>query len=696
MPANPEVQTRVDSQHFVFDVADYESPSSKFQGYRELLEFGLRAPSPMLILGHEAFEEFQEHGLTPELREEIVWAFNKIRSANPSRGAYVGRAVYVPEVDNPKGPRSAGIYNVEEYVQQVISTWNYTIEHNYVKDGCDIALILHPFINVMEPRYHYGEIPIREGERLSWPGGNIVPSPEPGRDHQIRIVATFGTDEAVQSCPVDEYIVDLDRKIITKKVMTLKDTTFLPVSGAVYQPAEVPKRFQLEQALTDDEVLMVAAEAKKVYAQRPDARLEFIVQPDGVYIREIAPWDPPDEQDLLVLEAGEEIIGNVVRMDTLEDITKVTGSDALVYFGPQAFQERSSDLFQLVASLPGVNRVFGLLYGSIVTSHPARALRDSGRSVIHMGDRELQDGDRIRIRKGPDGKPLVESLDPYTHAVVPLSNFRGLYHNEAGPKAASLSRMLYEGIPIPNGFTLTTEAMWQFLKDIGLTHDIQNLDSVSLNDEALHSLTSSIQYSIRTAPISEALKTQIEKALQQYGYSSWAVRSSGNEDGDTSLAGLYESSVDVKSAEITDAIRKTLISYFSTSSIRKLRTLNYVPSKMPLGIIVHEYIPTEDAIGAVVFTFRDSILIEAAMGTPQGLVSHTEQNYVRIACPRNGADSLNIIPMGRPLINLTKEQVEKIILQVKQIETIFQRFQDVELIVSKERGIIILQARPLH
>jgi len=53
---------------YVIPIGKYSSQSTRVRGFQELFEYGLKAPKPMFILGHKAFEEWQKSGLTDRCR----------------------------------------------------------------------------------------------------------------------------------------------------------------------------------------------------------------------------------------------------------------------------------------------------------------------------------------------------------------------------------------------------------------------------------------------------------------------------------------------------------------------------------------------------------------------------------------------------------------------------------------------------
>lgn len=687
------------SPPFIVPIGEYASPASRIRGFQELFTYGLQAPTPMLVVGNEAFKEYVEHGsITPLLRASIEGAFDQIRTANPERGAYIGRAFFVPGIDNPNGPRTAGIYDKAEYVREVEKFYEFVITHGYhTQKEADIALVLHPFFRASDPRPTYGEILLKENEKLPWSGGVVVPHPEPGHLHQVKIVATFGADEAVKSYPSDVIHVDPERETVTHKEIALKDETTVPIEGSQYdEHYPIPPRFQLEQALRDAEALAVAQEATKVFTRRPNARIEFMMQKEGVFIREIAPWEPEDDTDLFRLKPEECITAPIVRITSEEDIAKIKGPEAIVYFPAEVYRRRTTDVFTTVAHLPDVTHLIALCWGEITTAHALKVLGESGHSIIMVGDRDFPDGLEVGVYRGKDNKPVIEPLDPYYDAIIPLSDVHRLAHGEAGQKMGRLALMKSMGIPVPDGFTISSRSVSRYLHDIGVSHDIASLDEVNLTDQdEVERITSAIQQKILSTPLPMSLDTQIHKAMKQHGFSSYAIRSSGSEDGmGQSRAGLYQSEINIPPGEVSDRLRYTIASYYSPASIIDIREAGQHPSQIIVGVGIHEYIPdAPGTLGAVAFTYRDTIVIETAEGSPESIVSNTATNYMKIEVDRH-TDTVTVTPVGSPKQNISEDTILAVTRVIRQIEELFQSYQDVELLIEPNGQIHVFQARP--
>ena len=687
----------VETGRYVVPIGEYDSPSSRIRGFKEIEEFGLKSPTPMMALTHDAFMRYLTFdGLTPTVEHAIRQAFRTIREANPLRGAYIGRAFYVPGIDNPHGPRTAAIYNEDQYVEEVIKFYEFVRSNGYhLHPESNIALIFHPFINVTDRREFYGGRLLRDSERLLWSGGYAVLRPTPGNPECIEIVATFGPDEAVQSTPTDKDRVDPIEGTVLSKETAYKDVTLEPREGTEYRLAPIPDAFRDKQSLTDEELIGVAREAWKVFKARPDTRVEFIIQPDGIYIREIAPRGIIEIDRLFKFSEGEEMVGSIVEIRSRADIANITGSEAIVYLHPDAFRERTTDVFALLVNL-GLQRLVALTYGRSTTSHPTRVITDAGHSVIPWGAHLLHDGRRVRISRNPDGNPHVEFLDPYRDAVVSLNETALLMQGTDGQKVARVARMRAAEIPTPDGFVIRSEALWHWLKEHGIDQKIRALMTNTLAADHFEQEVANIQELIMGTDFPTQLREQLQDSARALGGSSKIVRSTGPEDiNGRSHAGLYVSKPDVTNDDLEPAIKTTVASYFSVASLQALMRAGVDPLRIPVAVCVQEYIPPHhDTLGAVVFTADKDIRIELTVGTPEPIVSHQARDFIRITVSRPPGPLVREA-IGSPSFTVSDDVIQTILKTARRIEELFRSWQDIELVVTPEEHVVVFQARPL-
>lgn len=681
---------------FVRPVLEYESLSTRIIGDQKLVECGLPAPEPTLVLGHQAFLDWKNNrGMTGALSRAVGEAFDQIRIVNPNRGAYIGRAFYVPHVENPAGPRTADIWDKETYINEVVGFYDFVVRHGYDVPGADIALELHPFINAFAVREKYGKLPLQEGE-LPWSGGYAVCSPDYKGGQVVRIIANFGPDEVVKHYLGDLFEVDVATETVIRKMISYKTKTLEPQRDTSdYVPVDIPSPWRDKPALTDRELLQVAAEAMKLFGKDPYNRLEFIMQPEGPVFREIAPWQEWDKLKLLKLKPGEEAVAPVVRLETEEDLKKIKSEEMnIVYFPASVTQQRKTDLFTLADLKIQEARatMIALVFGNSMVSHPAKLLLEAGHSMLPQGTRDFQDGDLVKVSHGPDGLPLVEFVDPYHGAIVGFDEVdKLLIERVAGRKIANLIKV-GEVVRIPRGFALTSEAVRQYLRDIGLFEEIKSLDEINLvQKEILRETTEAIQRRIIEADLPLSLVERLKTALEVYDYPKYIVRSSGAEDGDgRSRPGLYESSKAIGKERILEAVKATVASYFSDKSVLSVRQLSQGSvAEMDVGVWIQEYI--DSYIGGVVFSSEKEMVFELILGPVEEVVSGTYQLGVTIEretgmIKRSGAD----------VLSLDDEFFVKFSQLVEKIEWIFNnRYQDIEFIITPDGEVVILQARPM-
>ena len=341
-----------------------------------------------------------------------------------------------------------------------------------------------------------------------------------------------------------------------------------------------------------------------------------------------------------------------------------------------------------------------LVYGTPETSHLRKVLEEADWSIILTGYQEFTDGVDVKVSCGEDYLPRIEFVDPYHQAVIPFDNVGELFKGVAGNKVANLSRMRNAGLLVPDGFAITSTAIWKYLMDIGLYEKIVSLDRVALdNGGEMKGIVADVRNEILKKDLPRKLENRILKAMKRYGFNRWSVRSSGGEDEEKlSKAGRYESSTNVPKNEVISAIKKTIVSYFSEQIIIDIRHEGKLPSRMPLGVGMHQFIPNpEGSIGAVVFTDEKKILIELKRGSPDGLVKGIADDKVKISIERQEGARIGKMSwevFGKPKLEETDIPLNDLIELIERIERLFEKYQDIELVITPKGEIRPLQARP--
>jgi pyruvate,water dikinase len=209
-----------------------------------------------------------------------------------------------------------------------------------------------------------------------------------------------------------------------------------------------------------------------------------------------------------------------------------------------------------------------------------------------------------------------------------------------GGKNASLGELLRELTPqqirVPNGFAVTAEGYWHFLRDGGLSQTIRDI-LADLNTRDLANLAERgrrVREAILATPLPTDLRQEITEAYAtlcaEYGPAvDVAVRSSATaEDLPTaSFAGQQESFLNIRGERaLLDACRHCLASLFTDRSISYRVDKGFDHLAVALSIGVQKMVRSDLGAAGVLFTldtesgFPDVVLINSAYGLGESVV----------------------------------------------------------------------------
>ena len=310
-----------------------------------------------------------------------------------------------------------------------------------------------------------------------------------------------------------------------------------------------------------------------------------------------------------------------------------------------------------------------------------------------------------------------------------------------GGKNASLGEMYNQlsgkGINVPNGFALTSEAYWYFLKENKLEKKLKKI-FVKFNPKSIKSLQetgSRARKIILGGKLPEDLKEKIaesyRKLEKEYGKNcEVAVRSSGvAEDAPKdSFAGQFETFLNVKGKEkLLEAIKKCLASSFGDRVIayreeKKISHLNFA-----LSIGVQKMARSDLASSGIIFTldtesgFKDIVLINSIWGVGEMIVQGKitpDEFCVHKPTLKKGFKSIIVRSLGRKTkkyvyakagglkevnvnlreqlkFSLSDEEVLTLVRWAVIIEEHYRRPQDIEWAKDGKTGkLFIVQSRP--
>jgi rifampicin phosphotransferase len=212
--------------------------------------------------------------------------------------------------------------------------------------------------------------------------------------------------------------------------------------------------------------------------------------------------------------------------------------------------------------------------------------------------------------------------------IRPLTD-EGLGLSEIGGKGQSLARLASAGLPVPNGFHVTTAAYNDFVARHHLEDSIEaQLATIKESaDEVPDDVASTIAALFTDHEIQPEIATGVLQAYHKLGSRAVAVRSSATAEDlpDASFAGQQESFLNVSgNDQLLDAVRRCWASLWTARAITYRRRHHIPADEVSLAVVV-QLIVAADAAG-IVFTADpvtgDDTLIEinAAWGLGEAVV----------------------------------------------------------------------------
>ena len=311
-----------------------------------------------------------------------------------------------------------------------------------------------------------------------------------------------------------------------------------------------------------------------------------------------------------------------------------------------------------------------------------------------------------------------------------------------GGKNASLgemySKLTSKGVKVPNGFAITADAYWHFLRAHGLDKKIkkhlQNLDITDVRE--LARVGKIIRDSVLAVEFPADLKKEIIlsyrelSSLAKIKNLSVAVRSSATAEDlpDASFAGQQETYLNVRGeAQLLEAVRKCVASLFTNRAISYREIKGFDHMNVALSVGVQQMVRSDIGAAGVMFTldtesgFTGVVLINAAYGLGEYVVKgrvNPDQYYVFKEGIKQGKKSVisNIIGSKevklvygktggtrqlvvshheRNRFAINQDEVVRLAKWGMQIEEYYGRPQDIEWAKDGATGeLFIVQARP--
>lgn len=303
--------------------------------------------------------------------------------------------------------------------------------------------------------------------------------------------------------------------------------------------------------------------------------------------------------------------------------------------------------------------------------------------------------------------------------VLPLGSAAAEEARRAGPKAATLARLVRAGLPVPTGFVAAAEAYRRQLACLGLEAAAREVfgseDPLRARRRALE-----IRLGLMEGPIAAGvLEPLLEawRALRCDCGTATAVRSSAllEDRAGSSFAGQFESFLGIREeADFVTALRACWAALWAPRALRYMAGHGLDPADTAMAVLVQPLVAARCAGGALSRIGEDEILINAAWGlgsaVAQGEVA--PDRYVvardgtlkdcRGGTRRNhapgcvhGAREAARRPSGPGALCLEPAQVLELARLVRSTEELLGLPVEIEW-AQDESGFRLLQARPLQ
>lgn len=301
-------------------------------------------------------------------------------------------------------------------------------------------------------------------------------------------------------------------------------------------------------------------------------------------------------------------------------------------------------------------------------------------------------------------------MDSLKSLTVSLSNAAGGEEKVIGGKAAKLAQLVQAGYRVPNGFCITIDAYYQFIKagrlDEKIKFELGRKSFDSMRWEEIWDAALRIRSAFQSAEIPAEIEAKIISALKNLNENkTLVVRSSApkEDSAKASFAGLHESYVGVRGIEkLLNAVRLVWASLWSDAALLYQHELGLDPLHSSMAVVVQELV--EENISGVAFGAdprnleSDRCIIEAVPGLCRDLVDGV-LDPDRWILKRSTGDVVEAISGNREDSANTQQLLQsgdlrKIYDMLQGIEKLFGWLPDTEWTGIEDR-FTLLQARPI-
>ena len=298
----------------------------------------------------------------------------------------------------------------------------------------------------------------------------------------------------------------------------------------------------------------------------------------------------------------------------------------------------------------------------------------------------------------------------------------GLGLSELGGKGQSLARLASAGVPVPNGFHITTGAYDNFVAAHGLERPLaEQLATPNQSAEPTDRAASAIAAQFAQHEVPAEIAAEVTRAYHQLGSPPVAVRSSATTEDlpEASFAGQQETFLNVSGDDqLLEAVRRCWASLWTARAIAYRARHGIPPDKISLAVVVQELIDAD--VSGIVFTAdpvtgddsmieinaawglgeavvggqvtADTIAVERSSGRIMRTVINTKM--VMTGLVDGGVTSLPVPEDRQNAPALSDSEVSRLIELAIMVEDLFKDPIDIEWCRRGDQ-LFVLQARPI-
>jgi phosphohistidine swiveling domain-containing protein len=274
--------------------------------------------------------------------------------------------------------------------------------------------------------------------------------------------------------------------------------------------------------------------------------------------------------------------------------------------------------------------------------------------------------------------------------VVALADFGQADLAQAGGKGANLGELVRAGLPVPDGFVVTTDAYTSVISPLDL----------KISERAAAGQGAAIRTDVEATTMPTNIRIAVADAYARLGAGPVAVRSSATAEDlpGAAFAGQQDSYLNVVGeAAVIDAVRRCWASLWTDRAIAYRNRIKIDPDDVAIAVVVQRMINADFA--GVMFTAdpvsgdRETIMVDASTGLGEAVVSGlvTPDHYLL-----NDQGQVRSFQPGD--LDRAQRLPDVVLAELTRLGVVvakhFDRPQDIEWAYADDQ-IWLLQARPM-